>query len=141
MGTHVPGLRATGPPRAHDGQNVWAGKGVGAGLAPVSVAPQDSLDANHGFFQGLAPLYLQQSILVILEQERAHHIAATLHPTPPPEARALSLEVRLLKRFPHVLLRGEGAFRLTLIWLRDASYNYKPLAPIQELPILALSSH
>lgn len=96
----------------------------GSGLAPVFVAPQDSLDADCCFVQGLAPLYLQQNVVAFLGQERPHHVAA---PHPIPGAGALSPEVRVSLSTP---TRGRAsrarALKLMLMWLRDGSGNYTP---------------
>lgn len=55
--------------------------GRGAGLSPVLVAPQDSLDADRGCLQGLAPLHLQQGVVMLLQRDR-HACGCPLHPAP-----------------------------------------------------------
>lgn len=60
--------------------------------APPFVASYDSLDVDCCLVQGLAPLYLQQSVLVILEQRRSQHVGASTHLHTLPGARTLSPE-------------------------------------------------
>lgn len=69
----------------------------GSGQVPVSVAPQDSLDADCSLVQGLAPLYRQQGFLVFLGWERSHHAAALPHPYSP----TCSQKSGCLRLFPH----------------------------------------
>ena len=59
------------------------GEGLGEGPAPVFVAPQDSLDSDGSLVQDPTPLYLQQGVLVFLEQKSSHHITALPHPQSP----------------------------------------------------------
>lgn len=111
---------------------MWAGKGFGVQAAPVFVASQDSLDADCCFFQGLAPLYLQQSVVVILGRKKSHHVAATPHPIPKPvhpihQPWLCLQKSEFLRLFPCVLLEGQvghGALKLTLMWLRKGSCSY-----------------
>lgn len=77
-----PGLGEYRPAQGLWQVGVWAGRGLGAGLAPVFVASQDPLDADCGLVQGLAPLYLQKSVVVILRWDSSHHVAARPHPSP-----------------------------------------------------------
>lgn len=115
-------------------------------MVPVFVASQDSLDANCCFFQGLFPLYLQQSVVVILGQEKSHHVAATPHPIPKPGHPIHQLwhclqKSGFLRLFPRVLPGGQvglGALKLTLMWLRkgSCSYNFQPR--FRNFTILAL---
>lgn len=82
------------------------GEELGEGPAPVFVAPQDSLDSDGSLVQGPTPLYLQQGVLVFLEQKSSHHITALPHPKPLPAARALSPEVRISHTLPGRAGRG-----------------------------------
>lgn len=74
-------MGAAGLPRGMMGER----GGAQAGQAPVFVSSQDSLDADRCFVQGLAPLYLQQSVLVILGWRKPARGCPHL-----PGARALS---------------------------------------------------
>ena len=110
----------------------------GAGRAPVSVAPQDSLDADGSLVQGLAPLYRQQGFLVFLGWERSHHAAAPPHRHSP----TCSQKSGSLRLFPHCS-QGGGQGKGPSCCHRCGSEQRTAAtcpAPIQELPILALSS-
>lgn len=115
------------------------GEGLGAGPAPVFVAPQDSLDSDGSLVQGLAPLYLQQGVLVFLEQKSSHRITALPHPQAPTCSQgSVSRSQELSDSSPEKQAGVERpAFKLPHV---APSPEPQPSPSSQELLILALSS-